>query len=526
MVVYTARSRKMEHLIRAKGSGVGSMERMGNVGDRILDYLHDDPEHVLMALDMDYDGDTDVYKVNVKSRKRTFHFRGKFGLTNWELDQDKQVRWGTGYKAGKRIAYYLNPLTEKWQAMDEVDWYKNAKLSPIMFFADPRFAYVYYQTENDLKGIAKFDMIEGKIVEKIYANDSVDVSGIALSPETGKVIGTTYTGHYPEIHFTSKQFESLYGQIRGIFADGWVSIVDMNMEKKIFIIYQSSNKFPGAYYYLDGKTGELVHLLDVNPLLDTTLLSEVSPVHYNARDNLIIPGYLTLPKDKGFNKLPTIIFPHGGPGARDTMSYDRWAQYFASRGYAVLQPNFRGSTGYGDEFQDMGEKQWGGTMQDDVTDGTKWMIEEGIADPENICIAGISYGGYAALMGAVKEPDLYKCVISINGVADLPGLISNDRQYVGGRAWSKSIGLEGENTKIVSPYHQAEKIIAPVLIVHSRDDSRVPYKQGKNMARKLSRLKKDVTYVEVENGDHSLDTEGARLATFNALDEFLKKHLN
>ncbi len=269
----------------------------------------------------------------------------------------------------------------------------------------------------------------------------------------------------------------------------------------------------------------LEFVLSSNDQLPQELMADIKPIEYEARDGLKIHGYLTLPKDKEAKKLPAVIFPHGGPAARSTQSFNTWTQFFASRGYAVLQPNFRGSIGYGDKFHELGDNQWGGTMQDDVTDGTKWLIEQGIADPANICIVGASYGGYAALMGAVKEPDLYKCAISINGVANLTAIISFGRQFVGGKAWTKKIGLEGESAKLVSPYYQAKKIKVPVLIVQSKDDPVVPNRQGNDMYKRLKYLKKPVTYVEVDNGDHHLDTAETRLAAFKAMEKFLAKHI-
>lgn len=523
LVTYNITTQEMKRLITPKSIG---NERMGNIGDSIIDMLEDDPEQILLELDNDYDGDTSVFKVNVRTRKRSLYLRSKFGVNNWKVDENHTVRWGTGYRLDQRVARYLNPVTEKWEDVTEKSWYDKDSIYPIKFFNDPRYAYVYAPNERGINGLAKFDMVEGKIVEEIFRHEIVDISGLATSPETGKIIGVYYTEHYPKINFFNKSYEKLYGQINGALGEGWTKIISINLAKKAFLFRHMNSNSPTKIYYLNGETGIFDFVMDANSNLPTDLMSMAQPIKYKARDGLTIHGYLTLPKDKGAKNLPTIIFPHGGPSSRDSMTFDTWAQFFASRGYAVLQPNFRGSSGYGDYFRALGKKQWGGTMQDDVTDGTQWLIDAGIADPKRTCIVGASYGGYAALMGAVKEPDLYKCAISINGVADLPAMISHDKNFVGGKVWSKSIGLEGEKTKSVSPYHQAEKIKIPVLIVHAKDDPVVPYRQGRDMARRLKKLKKPVTYVEVKNGDHSLDTAETRLATFKAMEKFLAKHLD
>ncbi len=526
LVTYNLESNKMDILIKPKRSGMYSRERIGNIGDSIIDLLPQDPDHILLELDDDYDGDTSIFKVNIRTRGRSEYFSSKFGVTNWSVDEQKNVRWGTGYHLNERRVMYLNPVTDKWEQVQDKDWYKKDSIAPVRFFDDPRFAYVYSPNEKGINGLAKFDMVEGKIVEEIFSHDKVDISGLVTSPETGKIIGVSYTEHSPNIHFLNKGFEHLYDRINGAIGSGWNHIVSMNIERKSFLILHMNYNAPAEYHYLNGKTGVIEFILSANSSLPQNLMAEVQPIKYQARDGLTIHGYLTLPKGKAPNNLPTVIFPHGGPSARDTLSFDPWAQFFASRGYAVLQPNFRGSTGYGDQFRELGDHQWGGAMQDDVTDATNWLINEGIADPTKTCIVGASYGGYSALMGAVKEPDLYKCAISINGVTNLPSMIRHEKQFVGGRVWTKDIGLEDESAISVSPYHLAKKIKVPVLIVHSKDDPVVPYSQGRDMARELKRLKKSVTYVEVENGDHFLDTAETKLAAFKAMETFLKEHLD
>lgn len=526
LMTYNLQEKKTLLLIPESGARGIDKKKMGNVGDDIVDMLDDDPEHILLELDDDFNGDTSIYKVNVQTRIRSRILRAKFGVNNWLADKQHKPRWGTGYQKGKKIARYLNPVTNEWDEAHKKSWYEDDGIFPVKFFDDPRFAYVYAKDEKGKDVLAKFDMVEGNIVEEIFSHDTVDAGRLALAPDTGEIIGVNYTDTSPKIHFFDKTYEKLYAQLTDAFGEGDIRIISVNMAKKIFLIRHFINNSPSTIYYLDGKTGVIDFILSSNSDLPSELMADIKPIKYQARDDLTIHGYLTLPKGKEAKNLPTIIFPHGGPHARDYLSFDIWAQFFASRGYAVMQPNFRGSTGYGDHFRDLGKKQWGGAMQDDVTDATNWLIDEGIADPDKICIAGASYGGYAALMGAIKEPDLYKCSISINGVSDLQTIINNSKRSVGGQLRTESIGLEGEKLKSVSPLHQARRIKIPVLIVQSKDDPVVPLRHGKSMARKLKSLKKPVTYVEVKNGDHYLDTAETRLATFKAMEKFLAKHLD
>ncbi|MEQ9562599.1 MAG: alpha/beta fold hydrolase, partial [Woeseiaceae bacterium] len=266
-------------------------------------------------------------------------------------------------------------------------------------------------------------------------------------------------------------------------------------------------------------------IAEIQPGLSGDNLSHVKPVSYLARDGQAIAAYLTVPRGAVAEKLPLVVMPHGGPQARDNQSFNFLVQFLASRGYAVFQPNFRGSTGYGKAFEQAGFKQWGGLMQDDVTDGAKWLVEQGIADPDRMCIVGWSYGGYSAAMGAVKTPELFRCAASINGVLDLVRQISEDKDYIGGRRWTEHMGLTDEKAREVSPYHQAEAIRIPMLIVQALDDSRVTREQGQRMARRLEKLDKPVEYVEVRQGGHSLGNESARLAMLEALEKFLVQNI-
>lgn len=224
-----------------------------------------------------------------------------------------------------------------------------------------------------------------------------------------------------------------------------------------------------------------------------------------------------------------MLLPHGGPGSRDNLDFDPWTAFLADRAYGVLQVNFRGSEGYGHDFEAAGWQRWGLEMQDDLTDAVGWAVKEGIADAGRICIVGASYGGYAALMGAVKTPELYRCAVSFAGVTDLPDLIGHMGQYVGGSdAAKRQIGKawgDRERLRATSPALQAERIQVPVLLLHGSDDRSVPVEQGEAMATALKRAGKTYRYVELEGGDHHLSRQAHRLTFFKELEGFLGEHL-
>jgi dipeptidyl aminopeptidase/acylaminoacyl peptidase len=257
----------------------------------------------------------------------------------------------------------------------------------------------------------------------------------------------------------------------------------------------------------------------------------VESITYKARDGTVIPAHLTLPPGAETRNLPLVVLPHRGPEARDYAEFDWWAQFLATRGYAVLQPQFRGSTGFGDAFRLAGRRQWGGLMQDDVTDGVHALIERGIADARRICVVGAAYGGYAALAGAAFTPDLYACAVSINGVANLSDMLQYEEELGGSESnragyWRDSIGPRLDpSLDAHSPVKAAARVRAPVLILYSADDTVVPPSQSQDMAHALKEEGKTVKVVELKGDDHWLSYTETRTQMLQELDTFLSAHL-
>jgi dipeptidyl aminopeptidase/acylaminoacyl peptidase len=261
-------------------------------------------------------------------------------------------------------------------------------------------------------------------------------------------------------------------------------------------------------------------------------LGDVKGISYKARDGTEIPAFLTMPPTKSAAPLPLVVLPHGGPQARDYLKFDWLVQFLASRGYVVLQPQFRGSTGFGDAFREAGYRQWGGLMQDDITDGVRAMIDQGIADAHRICIVGASYGGYAALAGAAFTPDLYSCAVSISGVSDLPALMRESVPIYGGALstslsdWKMRIGAPNDSALTAkSPINSVRTIKIPVLIVYGTGDGVVPNEQSERMARALKSAGKSVTVSVLQGEDHWLSRTETRMQVLKDLDAFLGKHL-
>lgn len=488
----------------------------------VIDWLPSEPDHILVSVDEDSDGRQEVRKVNILDADYDIVRSGTRGIQGWVVDQNHTVRLGYGYDSSK-FMMKLRSADGSWYEANRKDWWDLGHV-PQKFTDDPDVVYVIGPNGQGRDALHTLSLSSGELLETVFSHDQFDIEGLIENPTTGKPVGVSYIADLPRSHYFDKSFASLQASIDKAFPDTSNRLVSMSDDRQRLLVQVSSDVVPGAYYYWDRANRSVSIIANTMPDLPSELLAPVRSVWLEARDGLPFEAFLTVPVGSSGDALPTIVLPHGGPQARDDRSFWFLSQFLASRGYAVLQPNFRGSTGYGDAFLFAGRKEWGGKMQQDVTDATLWMIDEGIADPERICIVGWSYGGYAAAMGAIQEPDLYRCAASINGVLNLPRLIADDKKYIGGRAWTRHMGLSEAKASDVSPYHLAEELQDPLLIIQATDDARVHTDQGKGMARRLKRLKKDHEYVEVDFGGHSMSNEPARLTILRSVEAFLAKH--
>jgi dipeptidyl aminopeptidase/acylaminoacyl peptidase len=303
---------------------------------------------------------------------------------------------------------------------------------------------------------------------------------------------------------------------------------DPTSEKRMLILSGGATE-PGTYYLYDRVKSTMHPVVQPYDKIDPAQLAEVQAIHYRARDGLDIPAYLTFPRGRDPRKLPLIMLPHGGPFARDEWTYHPFVQFLANRGYAVLQPQFRGSTGYGKDFVARGYGEWGRKMQDDLDDGVDWLVASGKVDPKRVCIIGGSYGGYAALWGAIRNPERYRCAASFAGVTDIGAQLSSNRRSFSAtryfKAWRTKVQGEGKiDLKTVSPLAQASRLKIPVLIAHGELDDTVSVKQGKQMVAALEANKADVTSVFYKDGGHDFSSSEDFADFLRRLEAFLAKN--
>ncbi|MBU1312132.1 MAG: S9 family peptidase [Gammaproteobacteria bacterium] len=487
----------------------------------IVALMPEDEHNILLALDgFSYGTGTSVVKVSLNGELHEMVAHARKDLYDWVADRQHRPRIAL-FRDDTRFEVQEKMLdTKEFRTLWQFELFSEQEVWPIGFDADPNILYVSAYHEGKL-AIFKTDLSAAQpTLQLVKADENYDVpADISYSWQDNKVIAIGE-------EYVDADYQAFQKAVDKALPDADNHIVSMSHDKNRYIIETSSATSPGSYLLGDRKEKSMTFLLDKYSQLDPELMVAKQKIQYQARDGLNIEGYLTTPLGYQQGVVPTIIFPHGGPISFDDEGFDYWTQFFANRGYAVLQMNFRGSHGYGFDFKQMGLQGWGLQMQDDVEDGTRWLINKGIADPKRICIVGASYGGYAALMGAVKTPDLYQCAVSFAGVTDVEALVKSHRRYNNYEVVKKQVGDDFDLLEQRSPVNHADKIQLPVLLVHGTKDRSVPVKQSVAMYKALKSENKDVQYIELEDGDHYLSTNSHRLQTFKAMDRFLKQHLN
>jgi dipeptidyl aminopeptidase/acylaminoacyl peptidase len=364
-----------------------------------------------------------------------------------------------------------------------------------------------------------------------YEHPEHDVTSIITDRFSGMPSGFQVGGPDPFIHWIDPKLASIQKAVSKAFPNKITSIFDRSEDYKRIIVRAESASSAPVYYLVDFAKGSADIVGEAYPALADVALGTVEALSYKSRDGIDIPAYLTLPPGVEPKRLPLVVFPHGGPYARDDAGFDWWTQFLATRGYAVLQPQFRGSTGFGAGLYRAGHRQWGQGMQDDISAGVHHLVQNGIADPDRVCIVGASYGGYAALAGAAFTPELYRCAASINGIADIPNMAGYIRERSGDdsnsfRAWRDLIGDPSDKDLAnFSPARAIDRIGVPVLLIHGTNDTVVPYSQSENFARLMREKGRACKVVQIPGADHWLTNGAWRLVVLQEMEAFLAASL-
>lgn len=449
------------------------------------------------------------------------------GIIDWYADGDGLVRMGLGYADGGRRArlVYRDREGAMFRTIDRADSRKDESLiRPALFLPEPGKA-VAFSNKDGFDALYEFDLTKLALGKQIFTAPGYDIGGIVRNKAANGYAGIHVTRERSRIEWLDPEFAAIQQEIdKAVGPDRNAVIVSRSRDTSSMIVKVGGPDQPGAFYWYDPEVGTMKSLGWVSNVFKGRRLAPVRTVRYKARDGLEIPAILTLPRNRPAKALPLIVLPHGGPEARDEESWDWWVQFLADRGYAVIQPNYRGSTGYGAEFLSKGDGQWGLAMQDDLNDAVTWLAQEGIADPKRVCMVGASYGGYAAMRAAQRDGALYRCAISYAGVSDLKSMLAYDRRFLLGTRFADSWRESAPDLKAVSPLYHAGDFSAPILIMHGKEDLRVPVKQSREMVEKLRAAGKPVDYIEQPEGDHHFSREADRLELLKAMEAFLAKH--
>jgi dipeptidyl aminopeptidase/acylaminoacyl peptidase len=509
------------------------------VGDRVGgldgdDVLYVDPAGAFMLMSaqrsiFDYPS---VLRVDLNTMDARQIVKPETNVWSWYVDHTGAVRGGLGSEGEKWWLLYRESEDAKFRRIARGKLPQDQALTDVetlLPVGGTDKGYVIANKSTGRYGVYRYDFVSGAIGETVFEHPEVDIDGVGLSPRTGDLDSVLYVDDRKRTHWLDPRMKAIQARIDRALPNAVNRIVSRDAADEIMIVWSSRADDPGAYYVFDQRKKELRALASPYFKLDGKVLAPTESVRYQARDGLSIPGYLTLPVGRPAKGLPLIVMPHGGPFARDEWTYEAWVQFLANRGYAVLQPNFRGSTGFGKPYVEAATGQIGRKMQDDLDDGVAWLASRGIADPKKVCIMGASYGGYAALWGAVRNPDIYRCSISFAGVTDIRAMLRYDRsnwvarRYY--RDWRERLkGPEDFDLDKVSPLEQAAKIRTPVLIAHGDKDGTVPLSQSKRLHEALQKAGIKHDYVVYPGEGHGFGKVENSVDFLKRVDAFLAKH--
>lgn len=441
------------------------------------------------------------------------------------LDQDCQLRAALATESfpdeNRVQLWYRDSTKSDWRKLEDYP-FGEPGLIPLALEQDGRHLLVTSDVGRDTRAVYRYDPATGTLGEMIYGNEVYDVA-LALVSDTGELLGVGFADESVRFVWLEPGRVRLARALAGQFP-GYGHFFQFSADGRTALVETVSDRDPGTYWLYDAGDNTLREILRPRDWIRPEQMAAVKPIEFEARDGLRIRGYLTRPPDAGDGPLPMIVHPHGGPHwVRDFVEFNATVQFFANRGYAVLQVDFRGSGGYGAGFVEAGLRQWGEAIQNDITDGVRWAIEEGIADPGRICIYGGSFGGYAALMGAVLEPGLYRCAVSFAGVSDLRDWGNPDSKWF--RRQVGDFWDDADKLRRLSPVHRAGEIGIPVMLIHGRRDRTVPWTQTQAMANALEAHHKRFEVLYYENEGHGFYHEDNRIEAHRAIEGFIRRYI-
>jgi dipeptidyl aminopeptidase/acylaminoacyl peptidase len=516
------------YVTQIDGTGQRDLTPFDGVRAEVIDDLEDHPTDLLVALNQRNKEVFDAYRLNVETGELKMVAENPGNIASWSTDHDGNIRVATTTDGVNTSLLYRKTESAPWKTVITTNFKES--FTPQFFTFDNKALYGVSNIGRDKAAVVEFDPESGKETQVLFERPDVDVSGLNYSKKRKVITSASFTTWKEERKYFDPVSEALYDSLTGKLPGYDIYIVSANKEEDTFIVRTITDRSLGAFYLYDSKSGALTKIADRNPWLKEDELAEMKPVEYAARDGLIIHGYLTVPKGKPAKNLPIVVNPHGGPWVRDDWGFNPEVQFLANRGFGVLQMNYRGSTGYGRKFWEAGFRQWGQSMQDDITDGVKWLVDQGIADPKRVAIYGGSYGGYAVLAGLTKTPDLYAAGVDYVGVSNLFTFMKTvppywkpflDMMYEMVGNPEKDQALFEQN----SPALNAEKIKTPLFVAQGAKDPRVNINESNQIVDALKKRGIDVEYMVKQDEGHGFHNEENRFSFYEAMEQFLEKYL-
>jgi len=502
----------------------------GGVRAGIVNELVDDPEHILVQHNQRNKSAFDVYRVNVRTGAATLVAENPGNIVDWTADHGGRVRLAVASDGVNNTLLYRATESEPFKPLFSTDF--KTQVGPTFFDFDNQRFYALSNRGRDKTALVLIDPAKPDAEQLVYAHPKVDLLGAAYSHKRKVLTQADFQAEKPDRHLFDAPMKTIYERLERQLPGQQIILQSASRNEDQFVVASMSDQTPGARYVYDAASDRLSKLGDINPGLPAAQMAQMKPISYTARDGLVIPGYLTLPPGRPAKNLACIVNPHGGPWARDGWGFNPEVQFLANRGYCVLQMNFRGSTGYGREFWEASFGQWGLKMQDDVTDGAKWLVQQGIADPKRIGIYGGSYGGYATLAGVAFTPDLYAAAVDYVGVSNLftfmktiPPYWEPMRQQMYAMVGNPDDPKDKERLTATSPALQAHKIKTPLFIAQGAKDPRVNKAESDQVVEALKSRGVAVQYLVKDNEGHGFHNEENRFEFYAAMEAFFAQHL-
>jgi len=514
--------------VNADGSDLKGLTVFDKVRTTFIDDLKEDKDEVIVGLNKRDATVFDPYRLNVLTGEMIMLAENPGNVMGWMTDHDGKLRLAITSDGVNNTILYRDTEDEDFRPVLTTSFKES--VSPVIFTFDNKMVYALSNLGRDKTALVTFDVANGKEAEVLFETNEADIEGLNYSRKDKKLLSVTWTTDKDTMHFFDAEAEAMQKELEEKLPGYEVSVGSHNKAEDKFMIRTYSDRTRGAYHFYDKNTKELTKLAELSPWLNEEHLCEMQSISYTSRDGLTIQGYLTLPLGYDPENLPVVVNPHGGPWARDYWGFNPEVQFLANNGYAVLQMNFRGSTGFGKEFWEASFKQWGRTMQDDITDGVNWLIDQGIADPERVAIYGGSYGGYATLAGLTLTPELYAAGVDYVGVSNLFTFMNTIPPY-----WKPMLDMlyemvgnpETDSLWLaeVSPVFHVDKIQAPLFVAQGANDPRVNKAESDQIVEALKTRGIDVEYMVKDNEGHGFRNEENRFDFYRAMITFLDKHL-